>query len=72
MNSQGVFCTHVEKALSLVEGDYAVINRDFACMLEDEFEYINREDDAGDEGLRKAKMSYHPAYILNKNTVVIT
>ena len=72
MNSEGVFCTHVEKALSLVEGDYAVINRDFARMLADEFEYINREDDAGDEGLKKAKMSYHPAYILNKNTVVIT
>ena len=70
-DSEGMFCTHVEKALREAEGAYAVINRDFARLLADDYEYINREDDAGDEGLRRAKTSYHPAYILRKNTVVI-
>ena len=72
MISEGVFCTHVEKAFGDMEGDYAVINRDFARMLRDRFELINREDDAGDEGLMRAKLSYHPVYTLKKNTVVIS
>ena len=58
-----VFDTHVEKALYDVEGAYNIINREMARNVCAGFPLINREDDVGDEGLRAAKLSYHPAII---------
>ena len=60
------FCTHIEKYDSSVEGAATMINRLMAQSLEGEFEFINREDDLGLEGLRFAKMSYYPALLLDK------
>lgn len=57
---------HIEKALAAYEEAYAVINNQFAKHLAPEIQYINREDDMGLEGLRKAKLSYHPAALLQK------
>ena len=37
----------------------------------DEIKYVNREEDCGDEGLRKSKLSYHPVELIEKNTVFI-
>ena len=54
----------VEKADTSYEGAYTVINQLFAQHVPDRFIYLNREEDLGVEGLRKAKLSYHPDDIL--------
>lgn len=64
---------HVEKALRGFEGSYEMINNRFAkqiCEENPDIRYINREDAAGDEGLKKAKESYHPCDLLRKYNVV--
>ena len=60
------FCTHIEKYDTEVQGAATMINRLMAQSLEEEFEFINREDDLGLEGLRFAKMSYYPTILLDK------
>jgi uncharacterized protein len=60
---------HVEKAFSEVHGLYPFINKTFAEKYFKDIKYINREDDMGLEGLRKAKQSYHPYKLEYKQTV---
>ena len=60
------YCTHFEKASPEYLTAYAVINKLFAENSLGGFEYINREDDAGVENLRKAKTSYHPEHLVKK------
>ncbi len=55
-----------EKAVDIDEA-YAVINNEFAKHF-DTFTYLNREEDLGVEGLRKAKLSYHPEILYMKHT----
>ena len=60
---------HFEKARDDVDGAYAAINQAFAKYLREkypEIRYLNREDDMGLEGLRKAKLSYCPAFLVEK------
>lgn len=64
---------HIEKATRHVPGSYEMINQLFAeRMLErhPELKFVNREDDAGDDGLRLAKESYHPSEKLKKFNIL--
>ena len=64
---------HFEKCLGqyAANGGYAAINWCFANTVTD-YEFLNREEDMGVEGLRKAKLSYHPDIILDKWYGVLT
>ncbi len=63
------FVVHIEKAFADIQGAYPMINQQFVANECQDFKYINREEDMGVEGLRKAKMSYRPAFLVEKGTV---
>ena len=52
-----------------MEGAYPMINQQFILHETEGFTYINREEDTGDEGLRKAKLSYRPVFMVEKGVV---
>ena len=60
---------HLEKANTDFSGAYASVNQLFIKNYFSHTKYINREEDMGIEGMRKAKLSYHPAFLLEKYTV---
>lgn len=60
------FHVHFEKAFADIQGAYPMINQQFVlhnCM---DYAFVNREEDAGVPGLRKAKLSYHPIRLVDK------
>ncbi|WP_069989339.1 DUF2156 domain-containing protein [Massilioclostridium coli] len=64
------FVVHIEKAMSEIQGAYPIINQQFVKNTCQDYQYINREDDTGAEGLRKAKLSYYPALLEEKCNAV--
>jgi len=66
-----MFVVHIEKALESYRGVYQYMNQAFAASLPENFKFINREQDLGNEGLRQAKMTYRPSGFVRKYTGAI-
>lgn len=60
---------HYEKCIPAYRDAYALINREIAAVVKTQ--WLNREEDLNIEGLRKAKLSYHPALILKKYSATV-
>ena len=84
MNSDTLL-VHIEKALTEYRGAYQAMSQEFLGYMEKTlrerenipedtpaFTLVNREDDSGDENLRKAKLEYHPIEIKEKYLISIT
>ena len=73
--SENTFDIHFEKAREDADGAYPAINCEFARYLRlkyPEIKFLNREDDMGLEGLRKAKLSYYPDHMVEKYQALLT
>lgn len=67
--SPDTFVVHIEKAYAEIQGAYPMINQQFVEHACSQYQYINREEDTGAEGLRKAKLSYRPVFLIEKGMV---
>ena len=67
--SKDTFVVHIEKAFADIQGAYPMINQQFVEHECGAYTYINREEDTGAEGLRKAKLSYRPVFLVEKGKV---
>lgn len=61
---------HYEKGSPDYDGIYKAINQETAKILQKDFKYINRESDMGVSGLRKAKLSYKPVFMIEVYTAI--
>lgn len=65
------FGVHIEKADVAYDGAFSIINQEFASRIPSQYLYVNREEDLGREGLRQAKLSYRPVFMLEKHIVLL-
>lgn len=66
---------HVEKCDKTVHGVYEKTANCFVKTMLSKYpnlKFVNREDDGGDEGLRKAKLSYNPLYMAEKDNITFS
>lgn len=71
MNDQ-MMVVHFEKAYPDLQGAYPMINQQFILHECQKYKYVNREEDVGDPGLRKAKLSYYPEILLRKYSAMVS
>jgi len=71
MLNQDTAVIHIEKANSAIHGLYAFINQQFCEHEWHGTTYINREQDLGIEGIRKAKLSYNPVKMVDKYNILL-
>jgi hypothetical protein len=64
--TEDMFLIHIEKASHDIQGIYAAINHRLAAQISGRFVYVNREQDLGIEGLKKAKQAYNPHHMVEK------
>ena len=67
--SSDTYDVHYEKARGDIDGAYTTINSEFANYIRNKYphiKYLDREEDMGLSGLRKAKMSYFPHHLIKK------
>ena len=67
--TEDTFDVHFEKAREDIDGAYTAINQAFSAYLHEKYpevRYLDREEDMGLEGLRKAKLSYNPDHLTEK------
>jgi len=69
--SKDMIVIHFEKANPDYKGAYQAINQMFLEHNGEQYDFVNREQDLGDEGLRKAKLSYYPIDFLKKYRVML-
>ena len=63
---------HFEKGDTQYKGIYQAVNQLFLANSAAQYTFVNREQDLNDEGLRKAKLSYHPEDYIRKYHVSLT
>lgn len=74
--NQDTAVVHYEKGSPYFDGIYKAINKETAKILQEKYKFINREQDMGVTGLRKAKMSYRPHHMIkvfhvNKENIIL-
>jgi len=62
---------HIEKADPEIQGLYAVINQQFCENAWPSIPFVNREQDLGEPGLRRAKLSYFPDHLIEKFEITL-
>lgn len=62
---------HAERGEIQYKGIYSFINKEFLVKSFSKTEFVNRQEDAGNAGLRKSKKSYYPTKMVKKYLVKI-
>lgn len=69
--NSNTLCVHIEKADPDINGLYPAINNEFVKYAANGLKYVNREEDLGIEGLRQAKRSYNPIFMIEKYNIYV-